>query len=84
MVYLFFVEVWGEQDLVLEVIDARHTILYPAFELSLPQQENFRILGSTVLPDDAIVKPPNSFMRESAFGKFWYTEMSVESRIKNN
>merc|ERR1719253_330274 len=44
------------------VVESRATLLYPCFELSNDQIANFRELGVAVMPDDGLVKPPNSRM----------------------
>ena len=46
------------------VIRANRTLLYPAFDLSSEQIGNFRYLGTEVIPDDSIMKPPNPSFRE--------------------
>merc|ERR1719440_1211626 len=46
------------------VIPAHRTLLYPTFHLSEEQIENFEELGVSVLPDDAVLKPPNPAMRQ--------------------
>jgi len=39
-------------------------LLYPTFDLSDAQLANFEELGVSVLPDDALLKPPNPAMRQ--------------------
>lgn len=46
------------------IIPARRMLLYPTFELSDAQMNNFEDLGVSVLPDDALLKPPNAAMRQ--------------------
>lgn len=46
------------------VVPAHRIILYPTFDLSEPQLSNFEELGVSVLPDDAILKPPNPATRQ--------------------
>jgi len=45
------------------ILPARRMLLYPTFELSDSQMQNFEAIGVSVLPDDAILKPPNARMR---------------------
>jgi len=45
------------------VLPARRIVLYPTFDLSDEQMANFEELGVSVIPDDAILKPPNAGMR---------------------
>lgn len=45
------------------ILPARRMLLYPTFDLSDSQMQNFEAIGVTVLPDDAILKPPNTRMR---------------------
>lgn len=46
------------------IIPARRVLLYPTFDLSDAQMTNFEDLGVSVLPDDAMLKPPNNAMRQ--------------------
>lgn len=46
------------------VIPTHRVLLYPTFDLSDQQMANFEDLGVSVLPDDAIMKPPNPGMRQ--------------------
>lgn len=44
------------------VLPARRMLLYPTYDLSEEQMKNFEDLGVSVLPDDAVIKPPNMAM----------------------
>mmetsp|Transcript_90567 Transcript_90567/g.198487 ORF Transcript_90567/g.198487 Transcript_90567/m.198487 type:complete len:705 (+) Transcript_90567:122-2236(+) len=41
------------------ILPARRLLLYPTFDLSDEQMDNFEQLGVSVLPDDGLLKPPN-------------------------
>jgi glycosyltransferase involved in cell wall biosynthesis len=46
------------------VLPTRHLLLYPTFDLDEAQIANFAELGVSVMPDDAILKPPNPAVRQ--------------------
>jgi len=59
------------------IIPATRVLLYPTFDLSEAQVQNFEDLGVSALPDDAILKPPNPAMRE-------LLEEALNARLKRN
>merc|ERR1712232_1327824 len=61
---LFVFEINAFMHPQCRVVPARRVILYPTFDLSERQIANFEDLGASVLPDDAILKPPNPAMRQ--------------------
>lgn len=61
---LFVFEINALMHPMGRVIPARRVLLYPTYDLSDDQIMNFEDLGVSVLPDDAILKPPNPAMRK--------------------
>lgn len=46
------------------IVPAKRILLYPTYDLSDAQAANFEDLGTSVLPDDGLMKPPNPMMRK--------------------
>eukprot|EP00931_Biecheleriopsis_adriatica_P065635 TRINITY_DN40127_c0_g1_i1.p1 TRINITY_DN40127_c0_g1~~TRINITY_DN40127_c0_g1_i1.p1 ORF type:complete len:716 (+),score=138.54 TRINITY_DN40127_c0_g1_i1:56-2149(+) len=61
---LFVFEINALMHPMGRVIPARRALLYPTYDLSDSQIANFEELGVSVLPDDAILKPPNPAFRK--------------------
>jgi len=61
---LFVFEVNALMHPQCRVIPVKRILLYPTFKLNEAQMENFEELGVSVIPDDAVLKPPNPAFRQ--------------------
>ena len=59
LTYLFIFDINSFMEPEARSLKSVHTVLYPAYDLSVNQIENFSFLKVKVIPDDAIFKPPN-------------------------
>jgi len=62
---MFVFEINALMHPMTRVMPARRVLLYPTYDLSDDQISNFEDLGVSVLPDDAILKPPNPSFRKT-------------------
>lgn len=61
---MFVFEINAFMHPIARVMPAKRVLLYPTYDLSDDQISNFEDLGVSVLPDDAILKPPNPAFRK--------------------
>lgn len=61
---MFVFEINAFMHPIARVVPAKRVLLYPTYDLSDEQISNFEDLGVSVLPDDAILKPPNPAFRK--------------------